>query len=58
MFPFSALAVVMGIISAWRINSRPERYTGGGLAAAAIVMGVVGTMSGGMLFLIVMAENL
>jgi len=58
LFPFSALAVVMGIISAWRINSRPERYTGGGLAAASIVMGVVGTMSGGMLFLIVMAENL
>ena len=58
LFPLSALAVLMGIISAWRVHSHPERYTGGGLAAAAIVLGVLGTVTGGMFVLFLMAEAL
>ena len=58
MFPLSALAVVLGMVSAWRVNGRPERYTGGGLAAAGIVVGIVGTLTGGMVFLVMLAESL
>ena len=58
MFPISLLSLVMGVASAWRINGQPERYTGGGLAGAAIVMALIGSTVHGFFWLVFLLEAL
>ena len=58
MFPVSLVSLVMGVASAWRINGQPERYTGGGLAGAAIVMGLIGSTVHGFFWFIFLLEAL